>query len=403
MKQNKNKIKKIIILTKYTYPCYHPVMENVFAKEIGKKLDVLFLLKGNFPIRKKYKWHNSYVILSKINSTCKISSILNKLFDYKNIYNLVKILFQQKIDYILVRDLPLESFLIYFLKPIFGFKLYFQTSAPSGDLNIAYHNNQQKKRRALWYLFRGAHYNFFIKRALKTADMVFPITIFHKEKLNTTVKNKKMHPLTMGVDIEWINRQKKKINELEILKKNNYLVTYFGTLIFNRNPKMILKIFYEVKKKIKNCKLLLMGNASSWEIKELKKECIALDIIDDVIFTGQLDRNTMQDYLAYCDISLCIIPPEEHFKISSPTKLYESLGNEVPVIANREIYEVEKVIKNSGGGIITDYDEMSIASKIILLLKKNRLRKNMGEKGKKYILDFYSYQSIAKNIGEYFI
>ena len=124
---------------------------------------------------------------------------------------------------------------------------------------------------------------------------------------------------------------------------------------------------------------------------------------EDVILTGHLDRNGLRDYLHYCDISISAIPPESYYKISSPTKLYESLGNSIPVVANREILEQEKVILESGGGILANYETTSFCNAIVNLLSDRKLREEMGRKGKEYVINNYSYRLIAQKIFPYFL
>ena len=89
----------------------------------------------------------------------------------------------------------------------------------------------------------------------------------------------------------------------------------------------------------------------AWEKKELISTCDNLGIKEHVIFTGHLDRNKLQDYLYYCDISISPIPPESYYKISSPTKLYESLGNGVPVVANKEFMSRKRFYLNQEVGL----------------------------------------------------
>ena len=57
--------KKIIILTYYRFPCVEPVLENVFAKELGREYEVTWLFQGDVSKGRKQKWHNSQVLLSR--------------------------------------------------------------------------------------------------------------------------------------------------------------------------------------------------------------------------------------------------------------------------------------------------------------------------------------------------
>ena len=191
---------------------------------------------------------------------------------------------------------------------------------------------------------------------------------------------------------------------LDIVSSNHFLIGYFGTLSFLRDPDFILRVFADLKNKITKSKLILMGDvAQPWEKKKLFTLSQQLGIADDVVFTGKLGRNTLQDHLVYCKLSICPIPLDNHYRISSPTKLYESLGNKVPVVANKGIYEHEKVITESKGGLLVDYNVGEFSSAIQYIYENPSVGEKMGEDGKKYVISHYSYQKIAEKLNPYFM
>lgn len=396
--------KKIIILTYYYFPCAEPVLENVFAKELGREHEVTWLFQGDISEGRMLKWYNSQVLLSrKIKGNHWYSKLAHNILKWHKFFQLLSLLCRDAVKIVLIRDMPLTALLIALLRSFLGFRLYFQYTAPLGDINIGYSKSDKSIKRH-WYLFVGRCYNLLVSRVIKTADLIFPITDFHKRELLSLAPEDKLIPITMGVDEKWLNREKKEVPYLNELKKNHFLITYFGTLSFVRNPQFILKAFAEVRSKLPNCKLILIGKtAFPWEEKELKLLCRNLGIQKDVIFTRHLDRNKLQDYLRYCDISISAIPPESYYKISSPTKLYESLGNGVPVVGNKGIFEQEKVILESGGGVLVDYKTTSFCNAIVRLLNDSKLRKEMAKNGRKYVINNYSYRVIAKKISPYFV
>jgi glycosyltransferase involved in cell wall biosynthesis len=379
-------------------------LENILAKELAKDHEITWIFHGDIAKGRRLKWHNSQVLLTQVikgNHWC--SKFANSVLKWQKVFKLLQLLWQDNIQIVLMRDLPLEALLIAPLRSLLGFRLYFQYTAPLGDISIGYFRGNKTIKR-FWYLFIGCFHNLLIKRVLRTADLVFPITAFHKKELLSHTREERLIPITMGVDEEWLNRDGKEIPYLAKLKKKHFLITYFGTLSFVRNPRFMLRAFAKVKGKVPNCKLILIGTKRiPWEEKDLKLTCRNLCIEEDVIFTGHLDRNELQDYLQYCDISISAIPPESYYKISSPTKLYESLGNSIPVVANREILEQEKVILESGGGILVDYETTSFCDAIVRLLNDKKLREEMGRKGREYVINNYSYRVIAKKISPCFL
>ncbi|MCK5509108.1 MAG: glycosyltransferase [Desulfobacterales bacterium] len=395
--------RKILFVSYYRFPCSHPVLENVFAKELGLEYEITFLLQGDLSHGRVRKWHNANVILAKaIKGKSIYVKAMNRLLALEKFFFLIYFLLCKNVNIVFIRDMPFQTILIAPLKFLLGFKLYYQHSAPLSDMDIGYFKASKGPLR-LWYLFKGISNGLLVERAIKCADIVFPISSFHKNSLTKFVRSEKLIPLTMGVDHQWLKRRKKSIPSLDKIKQKHYVVCYFGNLGLIRQPKFILKLFAEVKKEIPQGKLLLIGDATTLvEIEELKSTSWLLGIDRDVIFTGNIDRNSLQDYLSYCDLTISAIPPEEYFKLSSPTKLYESLGNGIPVVGNREIFEQEKVIRESGGGTAVDYEVIPFAQAIIVLITKPNLRREMSEKGKNYVTQNYSYQNIARRISRYF-
>ena len=373
------------------------VIENVFAKELGKHCRVIFLFTGD--VKDKYfKWHNAEVIITGN------YNFFGRYLPFKKFYYLMKIICQVENPIILVRDLTFNTTLLIILKRFFNFKLFFQYSAPLGDMDIGYFKKNKSLKR-YYYLAKGIIHNVFLKIAIKKADQIFPITASFGEKLCERYSCSPTVPITMGVDEQWLAREVVPVSWLDgLISTNHFLIGYFGSLSFLRNPDFILRVFADLKNKIAKSKLILMGDvAQPWEKKELLLLCRRLNIDDDVIFTGKLDRNTLQDYLVYCKLSVCPIPLDSHYRISSPTKLYESLGNGIPVIANKGIYEHEKVLTESKGGLLVDYNVEDFSSAVQYLYKNPMIREKMGEDGRKYVISHYSYQRIAEKLIPYFM
>jgi glycosyltransferase involved in cell wall biosynthesis len=395
---------KIAILTNYPFPCKEPVLDNVFAKELGRLCEIIWFFQGDVSKGRTDKWHNSRLILCReIKGTSWFSKLINRILEWRKFFFLLFFVVFRGTKIVLVRDMPFAALLIAPFRLLFGFKLYYQYTAPLGDIDLGY-SEYNKTAKKWWYVLAGYSFNNLIKQTLKTSDLVFPITDFHKKELLCYTHEKKLIPITMGVDEVWLKRKRTEVPYLNEIKKKHFLIAYFGTLGFARKPQFLLKIFAEVKKKCPSSKLILIGKThKDWEEKELINLCQNLGINNDVIFTGFLDRNILQDHLYYCDVSISPIPPESYYQISSPTKLYESLGNGVPVVANKEIYEQKKVILESGGGVVVDYDTKAFCNAIIHLLKDKKLRKEMANKGRDYVIKNYSYQAIAKKISPYFM
>ena len=204
--------------------------------------------------------------------------------------------------------------------------------------------------------------------------------------------------------INWIHAGRKPIPNIDRLKNEYEFITYFGSVGYLRNPKFIIQVFAKVKQTNPAIKLLLIGSRpENAEMEYIRKVCKKFNVLNDVIFTGRIDRELVKDYLSYTKISISAIPPFKHYLISSPTKIYESLGRGVPVVANYEIFEQKKVIKESSGGLLVSYNIDHFRDAIVYLLKNPVVRKSMGERGKKYIEKNYTYEAMVQELSTYFV
>jgi glycosyltransferase involved in cell wall biosynthesis len=398
----KNIKKKVLIFTYYTFPCSHPVLENVFANEIGKIAEVIWIFHSN--ISNQNKWKNSSLVLYKILFEKNlINSISNKFIKWVSLIKALKLVFKMKPDVLMIRDLPFYILFFAPFKKILKYKIYYQFSAPQGDISLNHSKNVSGLKKVQLFI-KGKIFNIFLSKALHSSDIIFPISEFHKQQLMPLFHHKMMVPITMGVEKKWINANTNSIEQINNIKRKFRILTYFGSISNLRRPEFIIKIFSKVKQHYPEIKLLLIGSIPEKnEMKRIIKTCKMNDVLDDVIFTGRIERRKVKDYLFYTDISISAIPPFETYLISSPTKLYESLGCGVPVVANSEIYEQKKVITESNGGISVTYNVDQFSNAIVYLLENDTVRKDMAKNGKNYIENNYTYEGIANRLFKYFM
>ena len=162
-----------------------------------------------------------------------------------------------------------------------------------------------------------------------------------------------------------------------------------------RGLDFLLRVLVIVKKEIQGIKLLMVGDGG--DRTQLKKLSQRLGIKENVIFTGQVPRSQVPEYIAVADVGVSPIPPLPIYQVSSPTKLIEYLGMGRAVIGN-DIPDQKEVINNSGGGICVRYDEEEFARAIIELLNDQKKAKEMGRKGREWVVRNRSYDILANNL-----
>lgn len=394
--------KKILITTYYKFPCRHPVLENVFAKELAKNYDIYWVFNGNKTGDMQLRWHNSHVILAPVFDKGMLGVIFYQFRSVFRFVAVIKCIISKKIDIIILRDLPIQATFLGLISRMLGLKIFYQNSAPLEDISIAYARSLTGARK-FWWLWKGFAHRFFVDQAMKYSDVIFVISDFHRDELAKIVEKRKLVVLPMGIDCDWISDTCQDNETSQLKPHGRPVISYFGTLNPTRNPEFLLWLAKEIKKDISTFTFYIIGkSATEDEDKRLIKKCREMDLDGTVVFTGHIDRTRLKQYLLASDLTVSPIPPEPYYINSSPTKVYESLGNGIPVVGNQEILEQFNVIKRSGGGLAVKYSVKEFAKAVLYILNNQDARIKMSREGKKYVRHEYDYKILASRIVKHF-
>ncbi|RDZ35268.1 MULTISPECIES: glycosyltransferase family 4 protein [Haloferax] len=130
------------------------------------------------------------------------------------------------------------------------------------------------------------------------------------------------------------------------------------------------------------------------ELEELAEE---LGVSDSIDFTGLVSRDNIPKMLADASIGVAPLKETETLEYAVPTKVYEYMASSLPVVATGT-GEVEKLIDESGGGIVVNNDPECLARKFDEILSNDEIQASLGEAGKKHISQNYDRKAIAKSL-----
>lgn len=157
-----------------------------------------------------------------------------------------------------------------------------------------------------------------------------------------------------------------------------------------------VKAMPSVLKECVNARALVVGDGEmKYELLEL---AIQLGISDKVIFTGKVPYDQVMLYINASEICVAPFVRERNQRIGlSPLKLCEYMACGKPVVASR-ISGLEILEENKAGLLVNPEDYAELAQAIIKLLREPSLRQQMGENGRKYVLENRSWQSVAEKV-----
>ena len=207
--------------------------------------------------------------------------------------------------------------------------------------------------------------------------------------------------LFTGVDIDKFNPN---VNTTALRQKSNLnndcrVIVFIGTLFDFVGIDQYIEQFPSVVREIPEAKLIIVGGG--YLLEKLKKLVADRGLNDNVVLTSWQPYETMPQYINLADI--CINP----FKINDttrdimPCKILQYLACGKPVLAT-PLPGMKAIIPNEDYGVIySDIDEF--AENTIKLLRDDKRRREVGERGYKYAKKNHDWSGIAQRLEEMLI
>lgn len=140
---------------------------------------------------------------------------------------------------------------------------------------------------------------------------------------------------------------------------------------------------------------LLVGDGAKKE--QLAAQAAARGLTGAVKFTGLLPKSQMPVVLASCDCLLVHLRPCELFETVIPSKIFEAMAMERPMIMGVR-GESAEIVRQSGGGIeMIPGDADSLANAVTQLCDNSILYRSLQESGRRFVLTEYSRDRFAQD------
>lgn len=130
------------------------------------------------------------------------------------------------------------------------------------------------------------------------------------------------------------------------------------------------------------------------------KELVAEEGLEGrVEFTGLVQRKTIPEILDNAMIGVAPLKGDESLEYAIPTKVYEYMSCELPVVATGT-GEIETLIEESGGGVFVENEPERLAEAFDSLLSDPEGRQSIGENGREYVVERYDRSAVARRLSD---
>lgn len=298
-----------------------------------------------------------------------------QVYDYKFLKNIIRIIKQNRIDLIHSHTWGTD-FYSYWASVILGIPMI-----------STIHNR--------YYIFekwsRRFSYKVFISQIKKIVSVSEDIQSLLREELKLAPQKIKL--IYNGIDTRKFEGKKnlEKIRKELNLSPDELILGNVGNLREVKDHHTLLLSFGRVSSIFPQAKLLIIGEG---ELKSsLIKLCTELELENRVLFLGY--REDVSSLLNLIDIFV-LSSRLEGCSIS----ILEAMASEKPVVATRVGGNPELILEGKTGFLVPSAEPEKLAEKIILMLKDEKLRRKMGEEGKKRVKEKFSLERMLKNYEE---
>ena len=177
---------------------------------------------------------------------------------------------------------------------------------------------------------------------------------------------------------------------------NNFVLLYIGDTGIRRGLETAIKSIYNIKNKIDTVKLVIVGkNSSDTILKKLVKD---LQIEPYVDFLGWKDPSSFQSYIVSSAICISPLHRNLHHDTTYANKIFQYMSLAKPVLVSDAIAQRKLVEKVACGLVHKERDSEDFSNKVVALYKSKPLRLELGESGKKFVQNEFSWEQTSKKL-----
>ncbi|GAA4784198.1 glycosyltransferase [Olivibacter ginsenosidimutans] len=170
-----------------------------------------------------------------------------------------------------------------------------------------------------------------------------------------------------------------------------------GRLVDKKAPIITLNAFAQVAQQFPTAHLSMVGDGPL--AQEAKARAKALNIVQQVTFTGVLDRKAIIQLMSrrtYAYVQHSVTAKDGDME-GTPNTVLEASAAGLPIVSTRHAGIKEAVIEGVTGFLVDEYDQDAMAQHMLTLAASRPLAEQMGQAARQHMVKHYDIQQqIAK-------
>jgi glycosyltransferase involved in cell wall biosynthesis len=234
-------------------------------------------------------------------------------------------------------------------------------------------------------------FGYFLERQIYLkADMIFTISQYMKNKIESRGGNGKVYLIYNGSDEDIINWNGN-IDSMRVSLgwNDKIVVCYAGLIGLPQNLKLLVPEMVNFN----DDRFLFVFIGDGPGKNALVKKAEEMNI-NNIRFFGHMNRDQVIPLIYAADIMMVVLEELDLFKGAIPSKFYDCLGAGKPVVTNVD-GELRHIMDESKTGLFFSLrDNGSFESAVYLLANNEKMRTEMGIRGKRLITEKFLRKKI---------
>lgn len=179
-------------------------------------------------------------------------------------------------------------------------------------------------------------------------------------------------------------------------------VVLLYTRFFEFSQEKLHYLFAEIYRRMPGVRFLVVGKGRNGEEGQLVTAARDKGFQDALVIAGWVEPKELPDYLAAGDVALYPFADTLVNRAKCPAKLTELLRAGVPVVADN-VGQLAEYVKGGISGILCnpdDWQEMAVRTVELLLDADKRCK--VGEAGRSYLLENFTWQRFAGELDNFY-
>jgi glycosyltransferase involved in cell wall biosynthesis len=181
------------------------------------------------------------------------------------------------------------------------------------------------------------------------------------------------------------------------ISRDAVVLGYIGSLVSYEGLDLLLESLPSIKDEVTQpFKLMIVGDGAYME--KLQLLCHELELEEDVIFTGRVPHEEVEDYYSIVDIAPFPRLPLPVTEMVSPLKPFEAMAMEKAVLSSN-VQALEEIIQDNITGLLFEKGNVhDLSEKLIQLIENSNLRSQLGKEGRNWVCKQRDWSTISDTL-----